>query len=168
MTAERSLAISWHDPAALAAAGRTMSGLDFLRAIRDGRLPAPPIAEVLGFRLIEIEPGHAVFEFTPAEQHYNPIGVVHGGLAMTLLDSAMSCSVQTRMPAGVGSTTLEAKIHLVRPITQKSGALRAIGKLVHLGSRIGTAEGRLQDAAGKLYAHGTTTCIVLDSSADGG
>jgi uncharacterized protein (TIGR00369 family) len=165
---QRTLTISWHDPAALAAAGRTMPGLDFLRAIRDGRLPPPPIAEVLGFRLIEIEPGHAVFEFTPGERHYNPIGVVHGGLAMTLLDSAMSCSVQTRMPAGVGSTTLEAKIHLVRAITHKSGALRAIGKLVHLGNRVGTAEGRLEDATGKLYAHGTTTCIVLDPSANGG
>ena len=167
----RSHTITWHDPAKLARAGRTMSGLDFLRAIRDGRLPAPPIAELLGFRLTEVEPGHAVFEITPAERHYNPIGVVHGGLAMTLLDSAMSCSVQTRMPAGGGSTTLEAKINLVRAITHGSGPLRAIGKLVHLGGRIATAEGRLQDAGGKLYAHGTTTCIVLaprEGSASGG
>ena len=167
----RSLTVTWHDPVELAAAGRSLSGLDFLRAIRDGSLPAPPIAELLGFRLTEVEPGHAVFEITPAERHYNPIGVVHGGLAMTLLDSAMSCSVQTRMPAGGGSTTLEAKINLVRAITQKSGRLRAIGKLVHLGGRIATAEGRLEDASGKLYAHGTTTCIVLapsEGSANGG
>ena len=158
----RTLTVEWSDPAALAAAGRSMPGLDFLRAIRDGRLPPPPIAQLLGFSLIEVEPGHAVFEFTPREQHYNPIGVVHGGLAMTLLDSAMGCCVQTRMPAGGGYTTLEAKTNLVRAITDQTGRLRAIGKVVHLGNRIATAEGRLEDAAGKLYAHATTTCIVLN------
>lgn len=161
---DRSLTISWHDPAELAAAGRTMSGLEFLCAIRDGKLPAPPMAQLLGFRLIDVEPGYVVFEVTPGERHYNPIGVVHGGLAMTLLDSAMGCCVQTRMPVGGGSTTLEAKINLVRAITHKNGPLRAIGKLVHLGSRVATAEGRLEDADGKLYAHGTTTCIVLAPS----
>ncbi|HEY3074582.1 MAG TPA: PaaI family thioesterase [Burkholderiales bacterium] len=158
----RTLTVEWSDPAALAAAGRSMPGIDFLRAIRDGRLPPPPIAQLLGFSLVEVEPGHAVFEFTPREQHYNPIGVVHGGLAMTLLDSAMGCCVQTRMPAGGGYTTLEAKTNLVRAITDKTGRLRAIGKVVHLGNRIATAEGRLEDAAGKLYAHATTTCIVLN------
>ena len=158
---ERSLGIRWDDPAALAAAGRTMSGIDFLRAIRDRRLPAPPIAKLLGFELVEIEPGHAVFECLPGEQHYNPIGVVHGGLAMTLLDSAMGCCVHTRMPAGGAYTTLEAKTNLVRAITDRTGTLRAIGKLVHFGNRIATAEGRLVDTDGKLYAHATTTCIVL-------
>ena len=158
----RTLTVSWSDPAALAAAGRTMAGIDFLRAIRDGDLPPPPIAQLLGFRLTEVEPGRAVFEFTPAEQHYNPIGVVHGGMAMTLLDSAMGCCVQTRMPAGSGYTTLEAKTNLVRAITDQTGRLRAIGKLLHLGNRIATAEGRLEDASGKLYAHASTTCIVLN------
>ena len=147
---------------ALAESARGMPGIDFLRAMRDGKLPPPPLARLIGFSLTEVEPGHAVFDFVPAEQHYNPIGVVHGGLAMTLLDSAMGCSVHTRMPAGGGYTTLEAKTNLVRAITDKTGRLRAIGKLVHLGSRIATAEGRLEDAAGKLYAHATTTCIVLN------
>jgi uncharacterized protein (TIGR00369 family) len=158
----RTLTVEWNDPAALAAAGRSMSGIDFLRAMRDGKLPPPPIAQLMGFRLTEVEPGHAVFECVAGEQHYNPIGVVHGGLAMTLLDSAMGCCVHTRMPAGSGYTTLEAKTNLVRAISDKSGRLRAIGKLVHLGSRIATAEGRLEDAAGKLYAHATTTCMVLN------
>jgi uncharacterized protein (TIGR00369 family) len=158
---KRELAVSWHDPAALAQAGRTMAGIDFLRAIRDARLPPPPLATLLGFRLVEVEPGHAVFEIAPGEQHYNPIGVVHGGLAMTLLDSAMGCAVHTHMPAGGGYTTLEAKTNLVRAITSGTGLLRAIGKVVHAGSRVATAEGRLVDAAGKLYAHATTTCIVL-------
>ena len=157
----RSLEVTWDDPAALAGQGRTMAGIDFLRAIRDRRLPAPPIARLLGFDLVEVEPGHALFEVTPGEQHYNPIGVVHGGLAMTLLDSAMGCAVQTRMPAGGGYTTVEAKTNLVRAITAETGRLRAIGKLVHLGKRVATAEGRLEDAAGKLYAHASTTCIVL-------
>jgi uncharacterized protein (TIGR00369 family) len=158
----RTITVEWTDPAALAAAGRSMAGIDFLRALRDGRLPPPPLAQLLGFSLVEVEPGHAVFECVPGEQHYNPIGVVHGGLAMTLLDSAMGCCVQTRMPAGGGYTTLEAKTNLVRAISDKTGKLRAIGKLLHLGNRIATAEGRLEDAAGKLYAHATTTCIVLN------
>jgi len=157
----RSLAITWSDPAALAEAGRAMPGIEFLRAIRDGRLPHPPICALLNYKLVEVEPGHAVFEVTPGEQHYNPIGVVHGGLAMTLLDSAMGCAVQTQMPAGGGYTTLEAKTNLVRPITAATGKLRAIGKIVHLGKRVATAEARLEDQAGKLYAHATTTCIVL-------
>jgi uncharacterized protein (TIGR00369 family) len=156
------LSVAWSDPAALAAASRSMAGIDFLRAIRDGSLAPPPIAQVLGFRLVEVEPGHAVFEFVPGEQHYNPIGVVHGGLAMTLLDSAMGCSVHTRMAVGGGYTTLEAKTNLVRAITHETGTLRAIGKLVHLGKRVATAEGRLEDAAGTLYAHATSTCIILN------
>ena len=102
-----------------------------------------------------------MFEVLPGEQHYNPIGVVHGGLAMTLLDSAMGCAVQTHMPAGGGYTTLEAKTNLVRAISANTGTLRAIGTTVHVGNRVATAEGRLVDGAGKLYAHATTTCIVL-------
>jgi uncharacterized protein (TIGR00369 family) len=160
----RSLNVSWSDPRILSDAARSMSGIEFLQSIRDGRLPAAPIAELLGMRLAEVERGHAVFEVTPAEHHYNPIGLVHGGLAMTLLDSAMACSVQTHVPAGAGYTTLEVKVNLVRPITVQTGKLRSIGKAVHVGSRIATAEGRLEDGSGKLYAHGTTTCIILNGS----
>jgi uncharacterized protein (TIGR00369 family) len=158
---KRTLEVRWEDPMALAEAARAMSGMDFLRAMRDGKVPHPPICALMNYRLVEVEPGHAVFEGTPTEQHYNPIGVVHGGLAMTLLDSAMGCAVHTQMPAGGGYTTLEAKTNLVRAITSDTGKLRAIGKVVHLGKRIATAEARLEDAAGKLYAHATTTCIVL-------
>ena len=160
---QRSVTIEWSDPRQLAEAGRGMKGIDFLRAIRDGRLPPPPIAVLLGFDLVEVEPGHAVFEITPGERHYNPIGVVHGGLAMTLLDSCMGCAVQTHMPAGSGYTTLEAKTNLVRAITSETGKLRAIGRTLHVGKRMATAEGRLEDASGKLYAHATTTCIVLSN-----
>jgi uncharacterized protein (TIGR00369 family) len=160
----RSITAQWSDPVALAQAGRSMAGIDFLRAMRDGLLPPPPIAQLLGFRLVEVEPGHAVFEVVPGEQHYNPIGVVHGGLAMTLLDSAMGVAVHSHMPQGSGYTTLEAKTNLVRAITSATGKLRAIGRTIHVGGRIATAEGRLEDAAGKLYAHATTTCIVLNGN----
>jgi len=161
---KRSVTVEWNDPLTLAQAGRSMAGIDFLRGIRDRRLPAPPIAKLLGFDLVEVEPGHAVFEIVPGEQHYNPIGVVHGGLAMTLLDSCMGCAVQTHMPAGSGYTTLEAKTNLVRAITAETGKLRAIGRTLHVGKRMATAEGRLEDTSGKLYAHATTTCIVLNGS----
>jgi uncharacterized protein (TIGR00369 family) len=157
----RTFTATWQDPMQLAQAGRSMSGIEFLRAIRDRKLPSPPIAVLLGFDLVEVEPGRAVFEVTPGERHYNPIGVVHGGLAMTLLDSAMGCAVQTQVSAGSGYTTLEAKTNLVRAITGETGKLRAIGRVVHFGRQVATAEGRLEDAAGKLYAHATTTCIVL-------
>jgi uncharacterized protein (TIGR00369 family) len=157
-----SLTATWQDPKALAEAGRSQSGLDFMRAMIAGTIPPPPIAQLMGFRLVEVDHGHAVFECIPGEQHYNPIGVVHGGLAMTLLDSCMGCCVHTSLPAGTGYTTLEAKVNLVRAITATTGPMRAIGKLVHGGKSIATAEGRLVDAAGKLYAHGTTTCIVLN------
>jgi uncharacterized protein (TIGR00369 family) len=158
---KRSATIEWSDPMPLAQAARSMAGIEFLRAIRDRKLPAPPIARLLGFDLVEVDTGYAVFEVVPAERHYNPIGVVHGGLAMTLLDSAMGCAVQTHMPAGSGYTTLEAKTNLVRAITADTGKLRAIGRTLHVGKRMATAEGRLEDAAGKLYAHSSTTCIVL-------
>jgi len=160
----RSLNVSWSDPRVLAEAARSMSGIEFLQAIRDGKLPAAPIAALLGMRITEVERGRVVFEVVPAEHHYNPIGVVHGGLAMTLLDSSMACSVQTHIPAGSGYTTVEVKVNLVRPITMQTGRLRSIGKAVHVGNRIATAEGRLEDASGKLYAHGTTTCIILNGS----
>ena len=159
---ERSRTVTWQDPMISAGAVRSgLSGIDFLRKIRDGEIPNPPIAELLGFQLTVVEPGFAVFECDPGEHHYNPIGVVHGGLACTLLDSAMSCAVQTTVPAGSGYTTLELKVNLVRAITAKTGHLRCEGKLIHAGARIGTAEGKLIDADGKIYAHGTTTCIIL-------
>ena len=159
---KRSVTVEWSDPLPIAHAGRSMTGIDFLRAIRDHKLPSPPIAMLLGFDLVEVEPGHAVFEITPGERHYNPIGVVHGGLAMTLLDSCMGCAVQTHMPVGQAYTTLEAKTNLVRAITAETGKLRAIGKTLHVGKRMATAEGRLEDASGKLYAHATSTCMVLN------
>jgi uncharacterized protein (TIGR00369 family) len=141
-------------------AGKT-SGLEFLGRMTSGELPRPPIAELLDFRLIEIEKGFAVFEFAPAEFHYNPIGVVHGAMAGMLLDSTMGCSIQSRLPAGMGYTTLEFKVNMVRPVTLKTGLMRAEGRVIHVGARVATAEGKLIDGAGKIYAHGTTTCLIF-------
>jgi uncharacterized protein (TIGR00369 family) len=158
----RSLTVTWEDPLATFEEGRKLAKpIDYLRALRDGKLPPPPIARLLGMDLVEVEEGRAVFAVTPGEQHYNPIGVVHGGLAFTMLDSAMGCTVQTMLPAGKAYTTLEMKANLVRAITLKTGLIRAIGKIVHMGRQTATAEGRIEDAEGKLYAHGTTTCIIM-------
>jgi uncharacterized protein (TIGR00369 family) len=153
--------VTWQDPLINAKQVGRGSGLEFLQKIVDGELPPPPIAELLGFRLTKVESGRAVFEFEPAEFHYNPIGVVHGAMAGMLLDSAMGCSVHTTLPAGVGYTTLEFKVNLVRAVTMKTGLMRAEGKVIHSGSRVAAAEGRLVDAADKIYAHATTTCLIF-------
>jgi uncharacterized protein (TIGR00369 family) len=140
---------------------KDISGLEFLSRIVDGRLPRPPITETLGFELTEVSPGFALFTMTPQFRHYNPIGTVHGGVAATLLDSCMSCAVQTTIEAGLGYTTLEIKVNMVRPITEKTGLIRAEGRSLHTGRRSATAEGKILDASGALLAHGTTTCIVF-------
>jgi uncharacterized protein (TIGR00369 family) len=158
----RSITVSWHDPASLAEHARAMAGIDFLRALRDGRLPVAPIQELLGFPLIEVDEGRTVFSADPGEQHYNPIGVVHGGLAATLLDSAMGAAVHSTLSAGTRYTTLETKFNLVRAITAAGGEIRAEGSVVHRGSRAATAEGRVYRVGdGALLAHGTSTCLVI-------
>ena len=161
----RTLTVSWDDPMPGAKHAPNMSGREYLAAIVAGRFPSPPIAKLMGFHLAEVGEGFAVFECTPGEQHYNPIGVVHGGLACTLLDSCMACAVHTTLPKGTAYTTLEVKVNLVRPITGATGLLRAEGRVIHSGKRSGTSEGRLIDAAGKLYAHGTTTCMIFPATA---
>ncbi len=146
----------------LAPAGtrKEMSGLEFLSAIRDRRLPAPPIAGTLDFALVEVEEGRALFRGTPGFAHYNPFGTVHGGWTATLLDSCMACAVQSTLPQGSACTTLEFKINIVRPINGDTGPVEAEGKVVQAGRRIGVAEGRLTDRVGRLLAHGTTTCLI--------
>jgi uncharacterized protein (TIGR00369 family) len=158
---QRGRSVTWPDPGISAKAFRTLTGLDLLRKIASGEIPQPPICHLLGFRLVEAEPGLAVFELETGEHQLNPAGTVHGGVACTLLDSAMSCAVQTKIPAGSADTTLELKVNLVRPILATTRLLRCEGRAIHVGSRIGTAEGKLFDREGKLYAHGTTTCMVM-------
>ena len=159
----RSRTVTWADPLPSAEAARVQSGLDFLRAIATGDLPPPPIAQLLGFRLAEVEKGRVVFTCEPGEHHYNPIGTVHGGLAATLCDSAMGCAVHSTLPAGTGYTTLEIKVNLVRALTAATGPVRCIGTVLHVGRRTAAAEGRLVDARDTLLAHGSTTCLIIAS-----
>jgi uncharacterized protein (TIGR00369 family) len=162
----RTRTVTWQDPLIGAQAAPGMSGLVYLQALLAGDLPAPPIARLLNFRLAEVSEGRAAFVCEPAEYHYNPIGMVHGGLISTLLDSAMGCAVQSTLPAGVGYTTAELHINFVRPLTHATGEIRCEAAIIHSGRRLATAEGRVFDRAGKLYGHGTTTCLILP--ADGG
>ncbi len=153
--------VRWDDPAPSAEATGRLAGLPFLEAIRDGRLPAPPVSQLMGFALAEVEAGRAVFECEASESHYNPIGSVHGGVISTLLDSALSCAVHSTLPAGSGYTTVELKVNFVRPVVVGAGRLRSEGRVIHVGSRLATAEARLTDATGKLYAHAVGTCLVF-------
>ena len=157
----RTRTITWEDPLPSALKGRTMSGIDYLRAMQSGELPAPPIVVLVGMSFDEIEEGRVVFAALPAEYHYNAIGVVHGGLAATMLDSALGCAVHSTLPAGTGYTTLEIKVNYVRAITSETGKIRSEARVIYQGGRIATAEGSITDAEGKLYAHGTTTCIIF-------
>jgi len=140
---------------------RTMDGMTLFSEMAAGRLPAPPICKELGIWLAEVELGRVVFGYEPVFAHYNPLGSVHGGIAATLLDSVMGCCIHTTLKAGVGYTTVEIKVNYVRAMTDKTGPVRAEGKVINVGSRIATSEGRLVDAAGRLLAHGTTTCLVF-------
>ena len=160
----RTREIIWEDPTAAVQTGKTISGIAYLKALQSGELPPPPIAELMGMWIAEVSEGRVVFSLEPAEYHYNPLGTVHGGVMATLLDSAMGCVVQSMLPAGTSYTTLELKVNYLRPITSKTGIVYCEGKIIHVGGRVATAEGRLTGADGKLYAHGTTTCIILRPS----
>jgi uncharacterized protein (TIGR00369 family) len=143
-----------------------LTGLEHLQGIADGTIPPAPIAVTLGFELVEVEPGRALFAATPTPEVYNPIGSVHGGFAATLLDSAMGCAVQTELPRGIGYSTLELSVNLVRGMTADTGRILCEGRTIHVGRRTATAEARLtQESTGKLLAHGTTTCLVTELSA---
>jgi uncharacterized protein (TIGR00369 family) len=159
--AERTLTVTWGDPTELAGRARDSSGLDFLRGIISGELPTAPIQELLGVSLDEAEEGRVVFSLEPGEQHYNPIGSVHGGVAATLLDSAMGAAVDSTLPQGSAYATLEVKFNLVRAITAETGRVVAEGKVIHAGKTVATVEASLRSAAdGKLLAHGTSTCLI--------
>jgi uncharacterized protein (TIGR00369 family) len=164
-TAERSRVVTWEDPMLGAAAAVTMSGLEYLQAMERGDLPVPPIARLMDFDGFHAEEGRVTFWVTPQEFHYNPIGVVHGGLAATLFDSALGCAVQSKLPAGSGYTTLELKVNFLRPITSLTGRVRCEGSVIHVGRRVATAEARLYgEDDGKLYGHASTTCLVFSAA----
>src|ERR1700681_1670796 len=155
----RTRLVTWKEPVVDLAQIAAMSGLDYLQHLLDsGRVP--PIAALLDFRLVRIEQGRAVFSGTPSEFHYNPIGAVHGGFAATLLDSALGCAVHTTLKPGLAYTTVELKVNYVRPMSATTGLVTCEGRTISVGARIATSEARLTGADGKLYAHGTATCLI--------
>jgi uncharacterized protein (TIGR00369 family) len=138
-----------------------LTGLEMLQAIIAGELPSPPIGVTMGFRLVEVAPGRAVFEGEPGPHLLNPLGGVHGGVALTLIDSAAGCAVHSELPAGVGYATVETKVNFTRPIGPRDGKVRCEGRVVTRGRQIATAEARLLSGEGKILAHGTSTLIIL-------
>jgi uncharacterized protein (TIGR00369 family) len=158
----RSRTLVWQDPVATAAAGATMTGMEYMTAIVSGEMPPPPIAVTMRLRPVELEQGRVVFEGEPGEEHYNPIGVVHGGYASTILDSALGCSVHTTLPAGVAYTSQTLEVKYLRPITRDTGAVRSEAEVIHRGRKTATAQARLTAVeSGKLLATGTSTCLIL-------
>jgi len=155
----RSRSFRWPDPARFAEPVQKLSGIEFMRAFLTGDLPPPPFIELIGIRIVSVDPGSVAFEFEPAEFMYSPLGNVHGGIVTVLLDTAMGCSFHTTLPAGVGYTTL--KVNFLRPVTSKAGTLTAEGHVVHSGSRVATADARLLDREKKLFAHATSTLLIL-------
>jgi uncharacterized protein (TIGR00369 family) len=157
----RSKTIGWHDPTLLAAAGAKLSGREFLQAIIDGQLPPPPIATLIGSELLSVGEGEAVFRCMPDETTYNPIGMVHGGLLCTLLDSAAGCAVHTLLPAGTGYGSIEIKVSFLKPLRADSGQIEVRGQALRVGGRVAFAEAHARDQNGELVGHATTSIAVI-------
>jgi uncharacterized protein (TIGR00369 family) len=162
--AERSKTIVWEDPMIVAAAMTTMSGIDYMRALMNGEIPPPPIITLMNMTLASVEPGSVSFTCQPDESHYNPIGVVHGGFACTVLDSVAGCAVHTTLPQGVSYTTLEIKVSYLRGLSTTTGPLTAVGRVIKPGKRAAFAEGELRDSEGRLVATATSTLLVFPIS----
>ncbi len=153
--------VTWQDPQVSARDAASISGLDYMRAIKDGTVKPPPAAMLIGYQLRDVQVGRVLFELEPAEYHYNPFASVHGGILSTVLDSAMTSAILTTLPTGVGCSTLEIKVNFVRPITNRTGLVRCEGKIIHAGNRIALAEGRITDSRDKLCAFAVSTCMIF-------
>jgi uncharacterized protein (TIGR00369 family) len=158
---ERKRTIIWDDPRKSSRDAASISGLDYLTSILNGRISPPPAAHLLGYRLVEVSSGYAAFELDPQEYLYNPFATVHGGILSTLLDTAMTASVLTTLEKGLACSTVEFKMNFIRPVTSDTGTLRCEANPVHMGKRISTAEGKVRDRNGSLYAHGVSTLLVF-------
>lgn len=159
----RSRIVTWDDPQAGLVASRQLSGLEYLQKLVRGDLPVPPFARLLNIAFVEVSQGRAVFAIDPSEEHYNAIGTVHGGVTATLCDSALGCAVHSLSPVGGGYTTLDIQVRYVRPILANTGRLTCVATAVYAGRRIATAEARVTDASGNLYAHASTSCLLFPS-----
>jgi uncharacterized protein (TIGR00369 family) len=162
MNDARQRLVTWHDPSTGAARIPTMSGMEYIRAMIDGTVPSPPIAELMRMTLTEASVGTATFTCEPDESHYNPIGTVHGGLVCTLLDSAVGCAVQTTLPQGKGYTSVEIKVNYLRPVHAHTGTLTCVGTVTKPGSRVAFAEATVTDGTGRLVATASSTLLVFD------
>jgi uncharacterized protein (TIGR00369 family) len=159
---ERRKVVTWADPKTTARAGKMLSGLDYLDAIRAGELPPPPAACLLDMEITHVEEGCVRMQLRPGEHHYNTIGSVHWGIVATLLDSVMGCAVHSTLPPGQAYATLEIKVNYLRAVTEATGTVAAEGRIVHGGRRSAVAEAKLTDVAGRLYATASTTCLVVE------
>jgi uncharacterized protein (TIGR00369 family) len=162
----RTRTVTWEDPAVYSQA-RGTSGLALLQSVALGKLPWPPVQKLLGYEGGIFEDGRVIMTLEPAEFHYNPLGVVHGGVLATLLDTVMACAVHTKLPPGDSYTTLDINVSFVRAVTLKSGRVRAVGEVIHIGRRSATARAELVDAEGRLCAHATSTCMILRAETGG-
>ena len=158
--------MGFEDGSAASTALNTLNGLEFMRAVLDGGAPAAPMATTMGFALVEVSEGRSVFRGAPGPDVYNPIGSVHGGWVGTMLDSCMGCAVHTTLAQGIGYTTLEYKVNLVRALSHETGTVDAIGTVISSGRRIAVAEGQVVDGQGNILAHGTTTCLIFPFDSD--
>jgi uncharacterized protein (TIGR00369 family) len=156
----RSRTVTWYDPAITATAGAELSGREFLQAIIDGRLPPPPIANLVGAQLVSVGDGAALFRCMPGESTYNPLGMVHGGLLCTLLDTAAGCAAQTLLPAGVGFSSIEIKVSFLRVLRADVGEIEVRGHALRVGQRVAFAEAHARDAIGELVGHATTSIAL--------
>jgi uncharacterized protein (TIGR00369 family) len=161
----RTKTVTWYDPEMTAAAGSGLSGLAFLQALVDGRLPPAPLVLLLGFQAVEVEPGRVVFAGTPDESVYNVLGVVHGGLVCAVADTVAALAVRTTLAAGVGYTSIDLNVSYTRPVTRDSGALRAVGTVVKPGRRVAFSQAEIFDSAGRLVASATSSCLIMPGSA---
>ena len=160
----RTKTVVWHDPAALAAAAAELPGREFMQALADGRLPAPPMASLVGARLAFVGDGEVRFLCTPDESVYNPLGTVHGGLLCTMLDFAAGAAVHTRLPAGVGFSSIEIKVSYLKALRGDSGEIEFHGRALRVGGRVAFAEAHARDASGELVGHATSSLAVLRRS----
>ena len=158
---ERKRTYQWENPLETAQKAQSLSGLEFLKLIQEGKIPGPPIFETMDFGRSKVSKGKVSFSFEPKEFHYNPIGTVHGGVISTILDSAMGCTVHSVLEKGFVFTTLELKVNFLKAITHKSGRLIATGKLIHVGRSTALVEASLTDEFGKVFAHGVSTCMII-------
>jgi uncharacterized protein (TIGR00369 family) len=163
--ARRERVVDWQAPGPVAKAAADMSGLEAMRAIRDGILPEPPMARLIDFRLRVAEPGRIVMELQPHEALENTIGLLHGATAAALLDTAMGCAISTMLPAGQGAVTLDLKLTYLRPLSVRSGTIEAEGKAIKLGRQTSHAEGFVRDGAGNLAVHATATFSMVGEPA---